>query len=447
MSQWKLMMPLHEKTGLATRPKASTPMRKMRPRPQEEGPGARLNSAHILDRLLVPRDPRGIVLACGFVGVAVLGISALISGDPIGFAYLLAAAGGYFFLQTRLFPAALWVMVGLGGGAVAAAGNPSGWIVAVVALALAGVSLLPIAQPETSRNPEVRAKGAGPSIQAAQPARPESSRNLEVSQSPQLTAIGPPNGTKPSKPQTAHRVIKTIGRLTLEVDGRDATKRLREQPRLEFLLSYLLARAVLGSGPVDRTALAEEVAPGIATSNQLERLRKQLNPLQAALGADLKDLVRTNKTQLSLDLSGLEVDALALSDQSARLDRRRGQIDAAMADEIRERLETTAGEFLTGFEELEHQVASGRGTALQAVETARRAIAGWRAQLTRALAEYLRDTGQPQRSIAYLQAALAQSPEREDLARLLVAAYLETGQPARAEDVRAEYELSRGEVR
>src|ERR1700688_954986 len=62
----------------------------------------------VLDKLLVPRDPRGIVLLCGLVAAAAIGVSALMVGDHIGYAYLVAVTVGYLFLQTRLVPTVLW---------------------------------------------------------------------------------------------------------------------------------------------------------------------------------------------------------------------------------------------------------------------------------------------------------------------------------------------------
>jgi predicted Zn-dependent protease len=81
------------------------------------------------------------------------------------------------------------------------------------------------------------------------------------------------------------------------------------------------------------------------------------------------------------------------------------------------------------------------------VESARAEIASWRSDLVHALAEYHQAAGRPQASIAYLESALTQSPHRQDLARLLVAAYLQTGQTARADQARREYDLAIGETR
>jgi hypothetical protein len=84
---------------------------------------------------------------------------------------------------------------------------------------------------------------------------------------------------------------------------------------------------------------------------------------------------------------------------------------------------------------------------MQVVREARALIAGWRADLTIALACHLEAAGLRQSSIAFLRQALDQAQEREDLARLLVAAYMQTGQIARAEEIRLEYGLALGEVR
>jgi DNA-binding SARP family transcriptional activator len=235
-----------------------------------------------------------------------------------------------------------------------------------------------------------------------------------------------------------------MGRLRLEVNGRDLTQRLNEQPRLEFLLSYLLGRSVRGSdAPIDRPALADEVAPGISTASQRDRLRKQLYALQSTLGPEAKGLLLVNSTHVRLDLSGVDIDIVALERMARPVGRQKVLVDSELAEHIQALLEDTAGgEFLAGFSELEQQVTGARGTAWQIVEEARAMIAGWRADLVKALATYNEAAGRPQASIAYLKSALAQTPQRQDLARFLVAAYLQTGQTARASEARLEYDLT-----
>ncbi len=432
----------------------------------------------VLDKLLVPRDPRGIVLLCGLVAAAAFGVSALMVGDQIGYAYLAAVAVGYLFLQTRLVPTVLWLLIALGGVAAALAGNTSGWILGVLGFGLAIVSLIPVPiryrfgsgqDQESSRKLEVipvtlRSNGVSGAVAGS-----DSSRKVEdslasglattdggLSRNGHRSAIRPfasashPDEAAPSR--SLRLAISTMGRLRLEIGGRDVTQRLNEQPRLEFLFSYLLARNLRGGeAALERAALADEVAPGLPAESQRDRLRKQLHALQSTLRPQLKGLVSISKTHISLDLQNVDVDVLAVITMSHRLLASwHSLIDVELADQITDLLQATAGrEFLSGFSELEHQVTQGRGTASEVVEEARVLIGGCRADLTRALAEYQEAIGRPRASIAYLQGALTQSPGRQDLARLLVAAYLQTGQTGLAEQARREYDLTqeKGEVR
>jgi hypothetical protein len=398
----------------------------------------------MLDALLVPRDARGIVLACGFVATAALGVSALLLGDPIGYGYLVGAAIGYFFLQTRLVPTVLWLLISFGGAAGATAGNTSDWIICGLGLLLAGVSLLRVPA-------AFRGAMDGPI--------PDSSRteleSVATDEQP-LNGVMPTNGQLESAApadlslsnvdkhsRSSGLLIQSIGRLRLEVSGHDLTQRLNEQPRLEFLFSYLLAREITGVGAVDRPALADEVAPGVPAAGQRDRLRKQLYALQSTLGAGAKTLLRITTTHVSLDLTQADHDARRLEEMSGRVTRRKSLIGPEVAEEIRSALDkTAAGEFLAGFTELEHQVTGGQGTATEIVTQARTLITGWRADLVKALAEYDLASGHPQVSIAYLKSALAVCTDRQDLARLLVGAYLQTGQTARATELSLEYELT-----
>ncbi len=48
---------------------------------------------------------------------------------------------------------------------------------------------------------------------------------------------------------------------------------------------------------------------------------------------------------------------------------------------------------------------------------------------------------QPRKAIPLLEQALERQPDREDLARKLLAAYLESGQPARAAELQKDHAL------
>jgi DNA-binding SARP family transcriptional activator len=328
------------------------------------------------------------------------------------------------------------MLVALGGLLGATAGNASNWIVVGLGGLLAVVSIIrPVERDHqpTSRKLEVEAPLYGSNGHA------DSEGGLTKTTAAQAAAVSSVRG---------RIALRTIGSLVIEVNGRDQTQRLRDQPRLEFLFSYLVARSVCAPDfAVDRAAIAEEMAPGIAPASQRDRLRKTLHAFQSALGPDLKGLVRVSATQIRLDLTGVNVDFVGLKELASRVTRRGGLIDASLAEDVRRLLEAMAGELLAGFSELEHQVTGGNGSAHQVVEEARSQIGEWQADLVAALARHLEAAGRTRPSIAYLQSALAQSPQREDLARLLVAAYMQTGQTARAEETRLEYELGSGEAR
>jgi hypothetical protein len=444
---WKIAPSNHGNSRLTEDLRAITD-ESMRGGPKEEGLRRR-RTLQVLDALLVPRDPRGIVLLCGFVASAAFGLVALLSppGDPIGFAYLAVALVGYFFIQTRGLTTFLWLLVAGGGAAAALAGGPAGWIEFALGLALAVVALTPLPD-EFRGQPKLAVDARGLALDTF-----DSSRKVEdspVRTSAKAEVDGAGNGAF-QHPVDVHKpanrtpiAIKTIGRLCLLVNDRDVTKRLNEQPRLEFLFSYLLARAASGGDPnSDRPALAEEVAPGFPAASQLDRLRKQLYALQKTLGSELKGLLQVNANRIRLELGGVDTDFGRLSEMCRLLSRRHSLIDKALGEQIRSLLDDTAGgEFLSGFSELDHHVTAGRSSAAEVVDAARQLIASQRADLVQALAEHYEASGHPQASIAYLRAALVGCPGRQDLARLLVAVYMRTGQTALADAARLEFDLT-----
>ena len=450
---WKSTMPRHGFAGYTRSFAPSTNVSNASEGSEEEGLGCG-EGLQLLETLGVPRDPRGIVLLCGFIASAAFGILVLLNppGDLIGFAYLAIAVVGYFFLQTRGLTTFLWLLVAGAGAAAILAGGAGGWVEFVIGLALAAVALTPLPLEDRSQPigrlqtpgkaltwPNQNGVGRGLSLDSFQ-------TSGKVEDSPTRTSgkaeVGPAgNGTRPGRKVA----IKTIGRMRLLVDERDITQRLNEQPRLAFLFYFLLARLARGGDPgVDRSGLADEVAPGLPAGSQRDRLRKQLYALQAALGFELKTLVRVSNSQVRLELDGIDTDFGRLLVTSQLVARRRTLIDESLAEQIRSLLdETLAGEFLSGFSELEHQVTEGRGSAAQVVEEARAVIAGQRSDLVQSLAEYFDASGHPQASIAYLRTALAGSPGRQDLARLLVVAYMRTGQTVLADQVRSEFDLNK----
>jgi Tetratricopeptide repeat len=459
---WKSTRPMHGNRGYTVRPLPFTTVPNTAEGPEEEGLVCGEGSVQLLETLGVPRDPRGIVLACGFFGAGALGIGALLLHDPIGYGFLAAAAVGYFFLQTRLLPTMLWLSIAAYGTVGALAGEPINWIECGLGLLLAGIALVPVPaiyriQPvpagtpvpvsapslelrngETSAFPEVSPTRSSANVEVGVAAPLQTSAKAEESHGDRKADVGP-TVIDDSRPRL---VIRSIGQLRLTGPGGDLAPELEDRPVLAFLWKYLLARWVSGDPQVARTALSDEASPGVSEASQRERLRKQLHDLQRHLPAELAALVRSNRTHAWLDLEGIESDVASLRELSSRVRQRGFLIDPALSREIHDTLaESDSLEFLAGFEELEQKVNQGRGTAGQVVAEARMAIANQRAELIRALAEYEDAMGRPEAAIPHLVGALDALPERQDLARLLVVAYLKTGQTARASEVRRQFAL------
>jgi len=425
----KLMIPGHGKSGCFPSSSLATTLT-MREAPDAGGLGQRGRSLRLLELLLVPTDVRGIILLCGFVAAALFGLFAILTppGDPIGWAYIGLAVVGYFFIQTRIVPAGLWLLVALGGAAVAMAGNASGWLETAIGVVLAAVSVAPL-PPEYRTSPV---------------ANPRSSARVEVPPDRTSSAVEDPKPATSAHgalaPARAEITVSCLGRLRIQAAGREVS-RFQREPRLEFLVSYLIARQLAGGhAAADRAAIADEIAPGIDPSSQKDRLRKQIHEL-AATDPVFKEIVHANRARVWIDLKRIDLDAIRLLSLAEKLRARSGMIDSRQAESIQAMLASTTGEFLSGFSDLEQDVTEARGSAGELVRELRSEIAGAFADLALALADYCNALDQPARAIPYLAGARRDRADRQDLARALVVAYLRTGQTAAADQVRHEADL------
>jgi DNA-binding SARP family transcriptional activator len=440
----ELTTPSDGNWGFLSHPSLSSYEARLLEGPLEGGSALRKGPQHVLETLGVPRDRRGIVLLCGYIAACAVGLIALLTppDDPIGWAYIALAAVGYFFIQTRGLTTFLWLLVAAAGAAIALAGGPSGWVEFGLGLALAIVGLVPV--PSAYRFP--------PSAPVRQllpePARStngDSSTFLEVSPTRTSRKVEEHEARAvDTGPAAAGRLeIHSIGRLRLFSGTNDLASSLEDKPVLDFLFKYLLTRYVLGQPPPGRDALAEELSPGLPEASRRKRLRKQIYDLQKDLASPIAAQIHATRTHVWFELDEADLDVDELRDLANGIRQRGSMIDAELAAEIHAKLdETEAKEFLPGFEELESKVNSGNGTAGDLVAQARELISNQRAELVCALAEYQEAIGHPEAAIAHLQATHEALPGRQDIARLLVVAYLRTGQTARASEVRRQYPLT-----
>jgi len=400
-----------------------------------------------LTTLGVPRDPRGIVLACGFAGAGAVGVGVLLPpGDPIGFAYLGAAVLGYFFLQTRFLPTFLWLLIAAYGALGGVGGAAGGWVECGLGLLLGAVAVIPVpvdsrpekplgAATETVESPhqngESPVAGTSATVEVSPPAIRETSASLEKS---------PSAGAGQVLDGQRRPAIRSIGTLQIRASGRDMTRALEDKPVLSFLFEYLLARWVLDEPKVVRPALGDELSPGLPSKNQLDRLRKQLYDLQRDIDPALGALVQADRTSVWLELSEVDNDITELRSLASTLTDDQELVSPQQAGTIERLLNDIHGkEFLAGFEELERRVTEGRGTAGQVVADARLRLGKYRADLTRGLSDYQDAIGHPEQAIPHLRAALDAMPGRRDLAKRLAIAYLKTGQTKLAGEVRRQF--------
>ncbi len=238
--------------------------------------------------------------------------------------------------------------------------------------------------------------------------------------------------------------IDTLGGLGLRHDGQDFGSEVMKRPVIAFIWLYLLLRAL--TNPKDRVMraeLADELTPGMSPEKQRTRLRNRLSnmlngtlpaPLAARMVVDQDESVRLDLTQCSIDL-------LRLEEMAADCVAKEGILSPNLVDDATVLLDGSAGEFLPGWEQLEKEVNGARGAAGDLVRQLRQRAETARIDLMGALAANHIARQEPGRAIPLLEQALERQPDREDLARRLRAAYLETGQHLRAIEIQKDHAL------
>jgi hypothetical protein len=238
--------------------------------------------------------------------------------------------------------------------------------------------------------------------------------------------------------------IHTMGRIEILESDEDLSSVMLSRPVLAFLWLYLLVRALLNPRDrVMRTELADELTPGLATEKQRKRLTDRLWDMQHGdLPKPLADrVVIEQDDSLRLDLTRCTLDLLRLQTLANECSGKNGLLPPDLAEEASRMLDALQGEFLPGWDQLENEVTGGRGTAGDLVRDLRQRAEAARVNLLGALAADYLARREPARAIQFLEQALERQPEREDLARKLREAYVETGQTGRAAEIQRTYAL------
>lgn len=240
-----------------------------------------------------------------------------------------------------------------------------------------------------------------------------------------------------------HLRIRTFGRLQLLQAGQDYGLLLMGKRMLAFIWLYLFVRRLLEpEGLVNRGAFAEEYSPGLSPPKQNKRLRGRLTDINEDLPPVLSSRVIADRLHLHLDLGNSSIDVLRLQEVARLCVDQRGMLPPDLVAEARRMLEETEGELLPGWEEIEAETNGGRGAAKEYVRALRELAETARVDLMGALAGDHLARQEPRKAIPLLERALEHQPDREDLARKLVAAYMETGQHSRATELQHDHALN-----
>src|SRR6266851_6978385 len=247
----------------------------------------------------------------------------------------------------------------------------------------------------------------------------------------------------PRRADPSYLRIRTFGRIELLQAGQDYAPELLRKKVLAFIWLYLFVRGLLDpEGRVDRGAFCEEFAPGLSPERQRKRVRDRLDDMFSRdLPEALTSRLLTDRTHLSLDLSKCSIDLLRLQELAKQCVSKGGMLTTDLAAEANRILDETEGEFLPDWDEIEKETNGGRGAAGEYVRALRELAETARIELMGALAANHLARQEPTKAIPLLEQALERQPDREDLARRLRAAYLETGQHTRAAEIQRHHAL------
>ena len=395
-------------------------------------------------------DWRLPALWIGAAALVVVGIVDIASSDLTG--YLLVAAGiaaGLLVYRT-VVPVLIWLGVagvgyydfssGATFGLLGLAAGIGGAALVVSCMVRPARLLAPISAEQLSppsSTQDLPPTEPGPQATHHQIATATTAEVLAPPPIPETRQVGPAVA-EPQAP-SAPLAIRMVGSFQVLSGGKDLTGELLARPILCFIWLIALVRALAGDERLSRASLADEAAPGLPISQQLQRARGHRRDLRAKLPRALSGRIRDDGEFWRFELDGVEVDVIRLRRLWAQCQESRGLLSNQLAAEVIDALAGLGtGEFLTLWEELKDKF-NRESTSAEQVEHLRVDVDEMHARLVLALAQYHRTRGEAARAIKPLRAALEHMPEREDLARSLITAHQESGQLAEAAAVRDRY--------
>ena len=228
--------------------------------------------------------------------------------------------------------------------------------------------------------------------------------------------------------------IASIGRLSISHGGTELTAVLTQKPVASYIWLYLLARALRNpKDTVGRGALADETFPNLDPKQQRTRLRQRLSDMQATLPSSVAECVMLDGDRVHFDLDACRSDAADLRALATSVAFLRTPMDDAQLREAETLVARVGnGVFLPDWEALDVKVTGGKGGAASVVDDVRTDVDRWRAALLVAVSDAYIARNRAALAVPYLERVIAQHPDTDLATRKLIAAYLESGDTAKA---------------
>lgn len=228
--------------------------------------------------------------------------------------------------------------------------------------------------------------------------------------------------------------IASVGRLSISHGGTELTAALTQKPVASYLWLYLLARALRNpKDTIGRGALADETFPNLDPKQQRTRLRQRLSDMQATLPRSVAECVVLDGDRVHFDLDACRSDVADLRAWATSVASLRAPMDDAQLTEAATLVDRVGnGMFLPDWEALDVKVTGGKSGAASVVDDVRTDVDRWRAALLIAVSDSYIARNRAALGVPYLERVIAQHPDNDLATRKLIAAYLESGDTAKA---------------
>ena len=239
-------------------------------------------------------------------------------------------------------------------------------------------------------------------------------------------------------------VVRLCGGFEAYSHGERVGDGLSSKQAVFFVWLTVLLSDLLSPGrALRRDTVADETSPGLDRSSQRSQLSDRLYTL-GGLDPGFARAIRADRQALAIDRNmggadGELVTDLAVLHGLAETAARDGRYLGGDLAAVERLLDASQDEVLPEWGTLDDRVARRRGTAAELIEAVRTRHREDLASVTLAAAQTHLEAGNAGRAAELLRSVLSATPDREDVARRLVAALTAAGRLKEAEAARAEF--------